>query len=99
MTPDNPTPGEDVREDEVGRPGLPARDADRAPSAIPALPDIRTLNGEWDAYCHVCWEPFYTLWVSDEEPDHTCVVGAERALDCPQAMGRARLKASLEHAR
>lgn len=33
---------------------------------VPAIEPRRTLNGLFDAYCHVCWDPVYRLWVSRE---------------------------------
>lgn len=55
------------------------------------LPPRRTLNGKFDAYCHVCWNPVYKLWVSDESPDHgVCPHGAANAQTCPDAMAAAR---------
>ena len=55
----------------------------------------KTLNGKFDAYCHVCWNAVYVLWVSDEDPAGECVNGCKAATDCPEAMGRARLQAQL----
>lgn len=58
---------------------------------IESLPPLRTLNGKFDAYCHVCWNPVYRLWVSDESPDHnTCQMGDYTARTCPDALARAR---------
>ena len=59
---------------------------------IESLKPVRTLNGKFDAYCHVCWNPVYRLWVSDDAPDHnTCQMGeGYTAQTCPDALARAR---------
>lgn len=57
------------------------------------LPPLKSLSGH-DAYCHVCWEDFYALWVDKSPPpNHECAMGAASALECPNAMGRARSRA------
>jgi hypothetical protein len=59
---------------------------------IASLPPVTTLNGLFDGYCHVCWNPVYRLWVGKESPDHnTCPMGADHtAQTCPDALARAR---------
>lgn len=60
-----------------------------------SLPVSAPISGH-DAYCHVCWEDFYRLWVGPEAPpNHECPLGAKRATDCANAMSRARLRADL----
>jgi hypothetical protein len=64
-------------------------------SAIPTIAPILSLSGH-DAYCHVCWEPYYSLWVDTENaPSNECLFGHKAAHDCPQAMGAASLRAFL----
>lgn len=58
----------------------------------------RTLNGRFDAYCHVCWCPVYAIWVSDEDPAGKCMEGQATATKCSQAMVRARLMADVRKA-
>lgn len=62
---------------------------------IRALPPRRTINGLFDAYCHVCWNAVYVLWVDKEDPAGACIFGHKRADACPEAMGRAQLQATL----
>jgi hypothetical protein len=64
-----------------------------------ALPPRRTLNGKFDAYCHVCWNAVYVLLIDDEDPAGRCHSGHARATDCPDALGRARLSATLARLR
>jgi len=47
-----------------------------------------TLNGKFDAYCHVCWEPIYVLWVDDSDPAGKCPWRCIKATDCTEAMTR-----------
>ena len=57
--------------------------------AIPSLPDIKGPRGI-DAYCHVCWEPVYRLWVDPEPPDYdVCAIGPYSAQTCPNAVAGA----------
>lgn len=65
---------------------------------IEALPPSLSLSGH-DAYCHVCWYSFYSLWVAKEPPPNTCIEGASQMIDCHQAMARARLSAFLANER
>lgn len=64
---------------------------------IQSLPEKKTLNGLFDAYCHVCWNPVYVLWVDDEPPIYDkCFLGDHHtALTCPDACGRAQLRSTL----
>jgi hypothetical protein len=61
---------------------------------IDALPPHQSLSGH-DAYCHVCWEPVYTLWVDSEDPKGVCPFGETKATECAFAMNRARLAADI----
>ena len=65
---------------------------------IPAIEPRRTLNGLFDAYCHVCWNPVYRLWVSDEDPAGRCIFGLDDARKCPDAMAAARNAAAIKRA-
>lgn len=58
---------------------------------IAALTPKTTLNGKWDAYCHVCWNAIYVLWADKVPPDHSrCPHGAATAQTCPDALAAAR---------
>jgi hypothetical protein len=62
---------------------------------IPSLPERLTLNKKFSAYCEVCWRPVYCLWIDSEPHGGVCVHGHSKAHECPDAMGEARLIASL----
>ena len=66
--------------------------------AIPQLEARRTLNGLFDAYCHVCWNPVYRLWISDEDPGGRCIFGLTDATKCPDAMAEAKNTATIKRA-
>ena len=58
---------------------------------IADLPPRKTLAGGFDAYCHVCWNPVYALWIdATDDPAGKCPMGHAKATDCPDAMGRAK---------
>lgn len=59
------------------------------------LPPRRTLNGKFDAYCRVCWNAVYVLWIDKEDHEGKCLDGHTKATDCPEAMARAKLQAQL----
>ena len=68
------------------------------------LPPQKTLNGLFDAYCHVCWEPIYCLWVDREtDPAGKCAWGHTQATGCQEAMNRildrVRIRAIIEEAK
>jgi hypothetical protein len=65
---------------------------------IESLPPRQTLNGKFDAYCAICWNPVYALWISDEDPRGVCPFGAAKATDCPDAMAAARNTAMIRAA-
>lgn len=64
------------------------------------LPPIRTLCGRYSAYCGICWEPVYSLWVDSTPPEYeACPFGPYTAQTCPQSLvaaKRAKLSAELE---
>lgn len=64
------------------------------------LPDRRSLkdHGPYSAYCRVCWNPVYSLWIGDEPPPGTCVLGKAVAHECSDAVGRALLSAAVSAA-
>jgi hypothetical protein len=74
---------------------LPEQDACGKPNEIPDLPNRCTLNGDFDAYCHVCWNPVYALWIDEEDPCGECMYGHQNAIDCPDALKRARTTADV----
>jgi hypothetical protein len=59
------------------------------------LPPRKTLNGKFDAYCHVCWLPAYSGWVDDVSPEHDKCAEADHhtAQTCPYSVSQAGLKA------
>ncbi|WP_421782695.1 hypothetical protein [Kiloniella litopenaei] len=66
---------------------------------IKSLPDHKTANGKFSSYCKVCWNPIYTLWISDEDHGGVCPEGAKQAHECSDAMGRAKFSAELKKAK
>lgn len=59
------------------------------------IPERKTLNKKFDAYCRVCWNPVYLLWIDDEDPSGQCMFGHKHAHECEDAMSRAQLQATL----
>lgn len=60
-------------------------------TAIPSLPPRKTLNGLFDAYCHVCWNPVYVLWIDKTDPQGKCPHGGHtNPLDCPDVHAAAQ---------
>jgi hypothetical protein len=59
-------------------------------TGIRELEPHRTLNGQFDAYCRICWNPVYALWVDSVDPEGKCMFGHGRAEECPDAMAAAR---------
>ena len=58
------------------------------------LPERKTAHGH-DAYCHVCWNAVFALWIEAQDPEGKCPHGHVAAHDCPDAMGRARLSGAI----
>lgn len=53
------------------------------------LPDHRAPKMKdvpYSAYCKVCWQAVYSLWIDKEPHDGSCIEGACRIEDCNQAM-------------
>lgn len=62
---------------------------------IAELEPLTSLSGH-DAYCHVCWNPVYALWVAKNAPDYErCVFGDYSAQTCPDALNRANMFADV----
>jgi len=62
---------------------------------IPELEPRQSLSGH-DAYCHVCWNPVYALWVAKDAPDYEqCAFGDYSAQTCPDALKRANMFADI----
>lgn len=55
----------------------------------PGLPDL-----PYSAYCRVCWNPVYALWIAGDHGG-ACPEAAASAEACGDAMGRARLSAEV----
>lgn len=68
---------------------------------MPSLPERRTLNQKFSAYCKVCWEPVYCLWISSEDPAGLCgeSVGNTDPMKCSLAVSRFQWKATIAKAR
>jgi hypothetical protein len=64
-------------------------------SKQPALKSVKTLNGKFDARCHVCWNAVYVLWIDEQDPAGKCPLGHIAAHRCPDAMNRARDAATI----
>lgn len=62
---------------------------------VEALPECRTLNGKFSAYCEVCWNPVYAGWIDSEPHGGVCPSGATQSDQCADAMGRAAVSANL----
>lgn len=64
------------------------------------LPTLMTLNGKFSAYCGLCWEPVFSLWVDRETPDYNaCAFGPYTAQTCPQATTAAKRAVLSAHLR
>lgn len=57
----------------------------------PGLPDE-----PHSSYCRVCWNTVYSLWHSQEPHSGQCPHGHTAAHECPDARGRAELRAALQ---
>ena len=57
---------------------------------IETLPERKSLNGKFSAYCEVCWLAVYILWIDDEPHNGACINGHTRAEKCPHALAAAR---------
>lgn len=66
--------------------------------SIPDVPDIRTARGHgpYSAYCRLCWNPVYKLWIQEDAPDGKCQFGREGPHCCPDAINRARNAATIK---
>lgn len=68
---------------------------------IPNLPDRKTLNQKFSAYCKVCWNPVYCLWIDSADPHGVCF---ENPLNtdptkCSDAIERAKLSSLIARLR
>lgn len=63
-------------------------------AVMETVPDQRSLKdyGPYSAYCHICWEPIYRLWIDTESPGGRCGFGHRNITECDFAMGMARFK-------
>lgn len=53
------------------------------------LRDLRALgmpDVPYSAYCKVCWQNIYCMWIDKEPHDGSCLEGAMKIEDCKQAM-------------
>ena len=53
------------------------------------LPDKRALSMPdvpFSAYCKVCWQNIYCMWVDKTPHDGSCIEGATTIGDCKQAV-------------
>jgi hypothetical protein len=56
---------------------------------IPELADSRALGMKdepFSAYCRVCWQRVYALWIDTVPHGGVCPFGASKLEDCDQAM-------------
>lgn len=56
----------------------------------PGLPDI-----PYSAYCRVCWESFYILWIEKTDHRGVCPLGHLSAVACPSARSKNNLRAGI----
>lgn len=79
------------------------RHVHKEPAAVPGgemrqIPDTRALafpDRPYSAYCTVCWQAVYGLWVDKEWHGGDCPFGARRIEDCDQAMDMERVKGEI----
>lgn len=59
---------------------------------IPELPDRRSAcdHGPFSAYCKVCWNPVYVLWIDKHPHGGVCPFGHTKAATCPDVWAAAR---------
>lgn len=62
---------------------------------IESLPDRKCINGKFSAYCKVCWQGVYALWIDDHDHGGVCIEGATRIEDCRQASAWERTKGEI----
>ena len=63
------------------------------------LPDQRALafpDEPFSAYCRVCWQNVYCLWIDKEPHGGVCIFGAIKAQDSKQAMDWERFKGGIK---
>lgn len=66
------------------------------------VPDARALglpDVPYSAFCKICWQGVYALWIDKEDHKGVCPFGALKISDCKQAMDweqtKGRIKAYL----
>ncbi len=65
---------------------------------IPDIPDRRALGYPkvpFSAYCKLCWEPVYILWVDKKHAPEGCAFGHETAESCEEPKWRGSLRKTL----
>jgi len=63
------------------------------------IPDRRALGLQdipFSAYCRVCWQGVYALWVEKENHKGVCPFGAEKIGDCEQASAWERRRGEIK---
>jgi len=62
-------------------------------------PDRRALglpDHPYSAYCKVCWQAIYSLWIEAEDHGGVCPFGAKQIGDCAQASSWERMKGEIK---
>lgn len=65
----------------------------------PDLPDRRALGlpeEPYSAYCRVCWQGVYGLWIEREPHNGVCPFGADAIGNCQQAMDMERIRGEVK---
>lgn len=65
------------------------------------IPDRRSMrdHGPYSAYCKVCWNPVYALWIGSEPHGGVCPDGHKSASDCFDARNRSETAARIQRYR
>lgn len=66
---------------------------------FPSLPDRRALglkDEPYSAYCRVCWQNTYSLWIERVPHGGVCPFGASKVEDCGQAMDLERVRGEVK---
>lgn len=62
------------------------------------LEPMTTLKGDESAYCEVCWDPVYKLWVGPGHHGGKCLFGETDPSMCMSARNRAKNIATIKRA-
>lgn len=63
------------------------------------IPDVRALglpDVPYSAFCKVCWQNVYSLWIDKEDHEGVCPFGATEIGGCAQAMDWEQAKGKIK---